>query len=93
MIGNENSHKIDFDKQVMVAYMLCKAANYQLKYLRESFNKDYAKIASEVSAKNNWFCSGIEKSVPSKDMPAVEEIVMQVLEKINEIDFNQKIEL
>ena len=93
MIGNENSHKVDFEKQLIVAYCLCKSANYQLKYLRESLNKDYAKRASEASAKNNWFCSGIEKSIPNHEMPAVEEIVMQVLEKINEIDFNQKIEL
>jgi hypothetical protein len=35
---------------------------------------------------------GIESIIPNREMTAIEEIAMQVLEKVNEVDFNQKVQ-
>lgn len=93
MIGNENSHKIDLIKELVLTYYLSKALNYQMKFVRDYVNEDFRKRLNEASAKNNWFCKGIEDVVPQRELPAIDEIVMQVLEKVNEVDFNQKIKL
>jgi len=92
-IGNDKSHKIDLIKELVLTYYLSKALNYQMKFVRDYVNEDFKKRLSEASAKNNYFCKGIEDIIPSKEMDAIEEIVMQVLEKVNEVDFNQKIEI
>lgn len=90
-ISNEHTAKIDPIKELSVAYYLAKALHYQMRYLREYVNDDFKKRLSEAAAKNNYFCSGIEKLVPQSEEFALEEICMQVLEKVNEIDFNQRI--
>lgn len=90
-ISNEHTAKIDPIKELSVAYYLAKALHYQMRYLREYVNDDFKKRLSEAAAKNNYFCSGIEKLVPQSEEFALEEICMQVLEKVNEVDFNQKI--
>lgn len=92
-IGNDKSHKINLIKELVLTYYLSKALNYQMKFVRDYVNEDFKKRLSEASAKNNYFCKGIEDIIPSKEMDAIEEIVMQVLEKVNEVDFNQKIEI
>jgi len=92
-ISNEHTSKIDPIKELSVAYYLAKALHYQMRYLREYVNDDFKKRLSEAAAKNNYFCSGIEKLVPQSEEFALEEICMQVLEKVNEVDFNQRIEI
>lgn len=91
-ISNEHTAKIDVVKELSVTYYLAKTLHYQMRYLREYLNKDFNKRLSEAAAKNNYFCSGIEQFVPHSEEFALEEIAMQVLEKVNEVDFNQKIE-
>jgi hypothetical protein len=93
MIGNENSHKIKLMQELVLTYYLSKALNYQMKFVRDYVNEDFKKRLNDASAKNNYFCKGIENIVPQRELPAIDEIVMQVLERVNEVDFNQKIEL
>lgn len=91
-IGNEHTHKIDVIKQICVTYYLYKAAHYQARYVRDYLNKDFRKMLSDAAAKDNYFCTQIEKYVPMQEQGALDEISMQILEAVNKIDFNQKVE-
>lgn len=92
-ISNEHTHKIDVIKEICVTYYLFKAAHYQSRFVRDYLNKDFKKILSEAAAKNNHFCSQIEQYVPMQEQAALDEISMQILEAVNKIDFNQKVEV
>ena len=85
--------KVDVIKELVYAYYLCKATNYQMKFVREYVSKDFKKILSDASAKNNHFCTEIEKMIPKKELGAIDEITMQLLEGVYELDLNQKVEL
>jgi hypothetical protein len=91
-IGNEHAPKIDLIQELVTTYYLSKALNYQMKFVRDFVNADFRKRLSDAAAKNNYFCVGIESIIPNREMAAIEEIAMQVLEKVNEVDFNQKVQ-
>lgn len=59
-IGNEKAKDIDLVHELVVTYYLCKALNYQMKFVRDYVNHDFRKRLSDASAKNNYFCAGIE---------------------------------
>jgi len=90
-IGNDKSHKIDLIQHLVLVYYLSKSLHYEAKFVKEYLNKDYKRRLGDASAALNYFCKGIEDIIPSKEMDAIEEIIMQVLEKVNEVDFNQKV--
>jgi len=92
-IGNEHTHKVDIIKELSNTYYLAKALHYQMRFVRDYLNKDFKKILSEAAAKNNHFCSQIEQYVPMQEQAALDEISMQILEAVNKIDFNQKVEV
>ena len=64
-----------------------------MRYIRDYLNKDFKKMLSEAAAKNNHFCSQIEQYVPMQEQDALDEITMQILEAVNNIDFNQKVDV
>ena len=92
-IGNEHTHKIDVIKEISTTYYMAKALHYQMRYIRDYLNKDFKKMLSEAAAKNNHFCSQIEQYVPMQEQDALDEITMQILEAVNNIDFNQKVDV
>ena len=92
-IGNEHTHKIDVIKEISTTYDMARALHYQMRYIRDYLNKDFKKMLSEAAAKNNHFCSQIEQYVPMQEQDALDEITMQILEAVNNIDFNQKVDV
>lgn len=92
-IGNEHAPKIDLIKELVKTYYLFKTAHYQAKFVRDFVNKDFKKRLSDAAAKNNYFCVGIESIIPNKELAAIDEIAMQILEKMDEVDFNQKVKV
>jgi len=92
-ISNEHTHKIDVIKEISTTYYMAKALHYQMRYIRDYLNKDFKKMLSEAAAKNNHFCSQIEQYVPMQEQDALDEITMQILEAVNNIDFNQRVDV
>lgn len=92
-ISNDQTHKIDVIKELSTTYYMAKALHYQMRYVRDYLNKDFKKMLSDAAAKNNHFCTQIEQYVPTQEQGALDEISMQILESVNAIDFNQKVEI
>ena len=75
-------------QNMVQAYYLCKATNIHMKFVREFANPHFKKILSEASAKNNYFCTEIEKMIPKKELGNVEEIAMRYLEQVYQLELN-----